>query len=226
MTIGTLLHIASVAATTASVLPVLMGLIGPRARAPGIRALWMWMIFGLMVNMIMWRMSSQNTKTGMLTQLTFPVFAALGLHAIGMLTTSRTLRRWCNMTTVGYILFWGWRFLHDEAAKDFSPFTGPVLWIILTLASAALVRARLAESPDQLLRDPVLITGLAVLLMYAPGAALEPASLALFKAYPGLTNILWMVRAALQVVAYFLLTMVFFWTLPPRSSPGLSSSVA
>lgn len=203
-----------------------MGLIGPRARAPGIRMLWAWMIFGLTVNMVMWRMSSHNIKTALLTQLTFPVFAALGLRAIGTLTASPTLRRWCNAATVVYLLFWGWRFFHDEASKDFSPYTGPVLWVILCVSSAALVRARLAESPSEPLRDPVLITGLAVLLMYAPGAALEPASLALFGAYPDLTSILWMVRAALQVVAYFLLTMVFYWTLPPRSSPGFSSSVA
>lgn len=226
MTVRTLLHTVGVATVIISVLPILLGLISPKSRTPGLRAMWAWMIFGLAVNAVMWRMGRLSIKTPMFMQLTFPIYAALGLHTVGKLSGSPSLRRWCNRATVGYLLFWGWRFLNDEASRDFSLFTGPVLWIMLTVSVAAMIRVRLAEGPADPLRDPVLISGLAILLLYSPSAALEPVSLALFASHPDLTRILWTVRAALQLVAYLLLTMVFYWTLPPRSSPGSSSSVA
>lgn len=66
------------------------------------------------------------------------------------------------------------------------------------------------------------MTGLAILLLYAPGAALEPVSAALYASHKNLTIALWVGRACLQLVAYLLFTLVFYWTLPPRSSPGSS----
>ncbi|MBK7593844.1 MAG: hypothetical protein IPJ11_01040 [Gemmatimonadetes bacterium] len=170
MTVRTLLHTVGVATVTVSVLPILLGLISPKARTPGLRAMWAWMIFGLAVNIVMWRMGRLGIKTTLFMQLTYPIYAMLGMHVVGKLTTSPTLRRWCNRVTAGYLLFWGWRFLSDEASRDFSLFTGPVLWIMLTVSVAAMIRVRLAEGPTDPLRDPVLTTGLAILLLYSPGA--------------------------------------------------------
>lgn len=220
------MHYVSLTAVGISVLPVVLGLIGFKTRSAAFRMLWGWLAFGLTVNAALGVSGSQGKKTAMITQLTFPIFAALGLQAIGMLSRSGSVRRWCTLATVGYVLFWGWRFLHDEAASDFSLYTGPVLWIILTMSAAALIRARLADAPPEPLRDPVLITALAILLLYAPSAALEPVSAALYASHKELTLALWVVRSSLHLVAYILLTLVFYWTLPPRSSPGFSSSAA
>ena len=209
-----------------SVLPVILGGIRFRALSPAFRMLWGWLLFGFLVGLGMWVSGALGHKTAMLTQLTLPIFATLALRAIGMLSESTAVRRWCMIATVGYLLFWGWRFFHDEASRDFSLFTAPVLWMILTVASATLVRARLAASPPNVFRDPVLITALAILVMNAPGAALDPVSAALGAKHPELMMTLWVAKAGLMIVATILFTMVFYWTLPPRSSPGFSSSVA
>ena len=214
------------AAVICSALPVILGGIRFRALSPAFRMLWSWLLFGLMVSISMWVSGARGQKTAMITQLSFPVFATLGLRTIGMLSDSSSVRRWCTLTTVGYLLFWGWRFLHQEAKHDYSLFTGPVLWVILTVASATLIRVRLAASPPNLFRDPVLISAIAVLISYAPLAALEPVSAALGKEHLQLTMALWVGKTVLVIFATILFTLVYTWTLPPRSSPGSSSSVA
>lgn len=209
-----------------SILPVILGGIRFRVLSPAFRMLWGWLLFGFMVSISMWVSGSHGQKTAMITQLTFPVFATLGLRTIGMLSESPAVRRWCNIATVGYLLFWGWRFLHDEAKHDYSLFTGPVLWVILTVASATLIRVRLSASPPNVFRDPGLVTAIAVLVSYAPLAALEPVSAALDGKHPDLVLMLWFGKAVLMMVATTLFTLVYLWTLPPRSSPGFLSSVA
>jgi hypothetical protein len=226
LTLRSLYHGISWFATFASILPVVVGAIRYNRRPTAFRVLWGWLLFGMSLNFGMAVLAMLRIKTAMLMQLSFPFFAALGLYVVGSLSGSAAIRRWCTVTTVSYVTFWGWRFFHDEASKDFSPYTGPVLWMILTVASAALLRVRLSESPPQLLRDPVLTTALAILVSYAPAAALEPASLALYSSHRELIVVLWCVRGLLLVAGYVLFTMVLHWTLPPRSSPGLSSSVA
>jgi hypothetical protein len=226
LTLRELFHSISTIATIASILPVVVGSIGYKGRPAAFRVLWGWLVFGMALNLGMAVLARLHVKTAMLVQLTFPFFAAFGLYAIGRLSASASIRRWCTMATVGYVTFWGWRFFHDEASKDFSPYTGPVLWMILTIASAALIRARLSASPPNLLRDPVLTAAFAVLISYAPAAALEPASLALYAEHRELILMLWCARGLLLVVGYALFTMVFYWTLPPRSSHGSLSSVA
>lgn len=226
MTLRVLFHTLSSIATLASILPVVVGRIGYRERPAAFRLLWGWLAFGLATNLTMAVLARQHIKTAMVVQLTLPIFAALGLRAIGALSASASIRRWCHAVTVGYLLFWGVRFLLDEASKDFSPYTSPVLWVILTIASAALIRVRLLESPPDLLRDPVLIAAFAILVTSAPLAALEPVSLALYAEHPDLIFLLYSIRGLLLITSYYLFTMVYYWTLPPRSSPGFSSSVA
>lgn len=226
MTLLKLFHTIASVATCASILPVVVGLIEFKRRPAAFRVLWGWLAFGLMINLSMAALVWQHIKTVMLVQLTLPFFAAFGLYAIGRLSASASIRRWCTVASVGYVIFWGVRFLLDEASRDFSLFTAPVLWMILTVASATLVRARLAASPPNVFRDPVLITALAILVMNAPGAALDPVSAALGAKHPELMMTLWVAKAGLMIVATILFTMVFYWTLPPRSSPGFSSSVA
>ncbi len=226
MTLYVLGKTTAQAGVVLSVLPVVLGGIRFRALSPAFRMLWGWLLFGLMVSIGMWVSGALGQKTAMITQLSFPVFATLGLRTIGMLSDSSAVRRWCTLTTVGYLLFWGWRFLHQEAKNDYSLFTGPVLWVILTVASATLIRVRLAASSPNLFRDPVLISAIAVLVSYAPLAALEPVSAALGEKHLQLTMALWVGKTVLVLFATILFTMVFYWTLPPRSSPGSSSSVA
>jgi hypothetical protein len=226
LTLRGLFYGVSAIATFASILPVVAGSIGYKRRLAAFRVLWGWLAFGMALNLGMAVLARLHIKTAMLVQLTFPIFATLGLYAISRLTGSASIRRWCAVATVGYVTFWGWRFFHDEASKDFSPYTGPVLWMVLTIACAALMRVRLSESPPNPLRDPVMVTAFAILVSYAPAAALEPASLVLYAKHRELMLSLWCARGLLLVAGYVLFTMVFYWTLPPRSSPGFSSSVA
>lgn len=209
-----------------SALPVIVGLIGLRSRPPAFRALWGWLAFGLLLNILMWRLADQGQRTALLTQLSLPVFASLGMYAGSTCTASITLRRWCLLATISYVLFWGWRFMHAEATGDFSLYTSPVLWMILTITAAWIIAVRLAESPANPLRDPILIAAMAILVSYAPAAALEPVSAALYASHRDLTLVLWIGKTWLLITGYLLFSLAYLWTLPPRSSPGSSSSVA
>ncbi|MDX2262274.1 MAG: hypothetical protein SFU84_11315 [Gemmatimonadales bacterium] len=205
---------------------MVVGLFGFRSRPLAFRALWGWLAFGLVLNVFMWRMAGHGQRTALVTQLSLPIFATLGLYAASRLTTSRRAIRWCLLATISYVLFWGWRFMHAEATGDFSVYTSPVLWMILTITAVWIIAVRLADSPANPLRDPILIAAMAILVSYAPAAALEPVSAALYASHRDLTLVLWIGKTWLLIVGYFLFTLALLWTLPPRSSPGFSSSVA
>lgn len=210
----------------ASALPVAVGSIRIAARAAAFQYLWFWMVFGFALNFAMMGLADSGLRTATITQLTYPVFAGLGLLTVSRLSDARFVRRWCLVGGIGYFIFWGWRFLNREASADFSLYTGPVLWMLLTLAAAATIGSRMSRSPSHLFRDPVLIAGLAILVSYAPGAALEPVSAALYDSHRELTLALWIGRTWLVIFGYLLFSLAFLWTIPHRSSHGSLSSVA
>lgn len=213
-------------AAVVTALPVVLGLRGLSARSPGFRWLWIWLAFGFVLNIFMWVMGSQNQRTTVLVQLTYPIFAILGLASIAVLAGSRRVAGWCALGVAAYLPFWLWRLLQREADSDFSVYTGPVLWMMLTLGAIALIVARLREATASPLRDPVVIVGFAVLVSYAPGAALEPLSDMLWASHHDLTYVLWIARSCLVTIGSLLFTLAFAWTLPPRLSPGSPLSAA
>lgn len=197
-----------------------------RCRARPFVVLWCWLAFGLVLNATMVHLASEGRRTAMLMQVTLPIFASLGFLTTGLLTSKRGIRVWCLIGATSYLVFWSWRFLQREADSDFSLYTGPVLWVLLTITAATVIWARMSDAPPQPLRDPVLVTGLAVLVSYAPVAALEPVSALLFATDPDLTFVLWIARSCVLIVGSLLFTLAFAWTLPPRLSPGSPSSAA
>ncbi len=210
----------------ASALPVVVGLIRITARTPAFQYLWFWMVFGFALNFAMMGLADSGLRTATITQLTYPVFAGLGLLTVSRLFDARVVRRWCLVGGIGYFIFWGWRFLNREASADFSLYTGPVLWMMLTIAASATIGSRLSRAPSHILRDPVLIAGLAILVSYAPGAAIEPVSAALYNSHRELTLALWIGRTWLVIFGYLLFSLAFYWTIPHRCSLGSLSSAA
>jgi hypothetical protein len=218
--------LAGQVAVVASSFPVLAGLLHWAGRDRGFRWLWIWLAFGFVLNIVMWVMGAQSQRTTVLVQLTYPIFAILGLGSIAVLAGSRPVAGWCALGVAAYLPFWLWRLVQREADGNFSVYTGPVLWMMLTLGAIALIVARLRESAASPLRDPVVIVGFAVLISYAPGAALEPLSDMLYASHRDLTFVLWIARSCLVTIGSLLFTLAFAWTLPPRLSPGSPSSAA
>lgn len=211
-------------AVLVAAVPVVIGIVGWSSRDRGFRWLWIWLAFGLAVNVVMWRMGAQSQRTSVLVQLTYPVFATLGLCTIATLAGSRRITGWCGVAGAAYLLFWLWRMLHREADGDFSIYTGPVLWMVLTVGAIAMTVSRLRTLTSSPLRDPVVIVGFAVLVSYAPGAALEPLSGMIWTSHPELTYILWIVRSCLLIIGSLLFTLALQWMLPPRLQSGSSPS--
>lgn len=209
-----------------SALPLLIGIVGFGGRSPGYRLLWGWLGVGFATNLILMQMGSHGQRTALVLQVAYPVLAVMGMLAVAELTTSRLLRRSCQAAAMGYLLFWGWRFLNFEAAGDFSVYSGPVLWMMLSAAATAATWVRLTESPVAPLRDPAVITAMAILVSFAPGAALEAVSAALFSSHRELTLALWIGKTWLMILGSLLFTLAFLWTLPSHPSRGSTSSAA
>jgi hypothetical protein len=217
--------IIGMAAVFASMVPVALGMARLRQRTPPMRVLWVWLALGMLTNLAMTVSALRSRETSLISQLTFLGLGLLGLYAVTGFVTGAG-RRLCYAAMVIYVPIWSWRFLAGEAGDSFSRVSGPVLWILLTGVAALLVGSRLPSLEGRPLRDPGMLVGFAVMVSYAPAAALEPVSFQLFSGHPELTRWLYAARGLLLIVGYFLFTLAFLWTTPPRSSSGSSSSVA
>ena len=226
MSLPDLLHGSAFCGLIVSALPLLIGIVGFGGRSPGYRLLWGWLGVGFATNLIMMQMGGQGQRTALVLQVAYPVLAVMGMLAVAELTASRLLRKACHTAGMGYLVFWGWRLLHLEAAGDFSVYSGPVLWVMLSAAATAAIWVRLAGSPAAPLRDPTVIAALAILISFAPGAALEAVSASLYSSHRDFTVALWIGKSWLMILGSILFTLAFLWTLPSRPSRGSTSSAA
>lgn len=226
MTALQLLRVVATTGVIASILPVAVGIFRFRPRARELKVLWVWVALGVVSNLAMTVTGSRAVQNSGIAQVGYLVLGMLGLYAILAFIPSSDLRRWVYGGMALYVPIWVWRVAAGEAAEPFSRVAGPVLWVLLTCASALLVGSRLEKSTEFPHRDPGILTGIAMMVSYAPAAALEPVSFELYRHDPILTTWLYVARGVLLVIGAALFTLVFLWTTPPRSSSGSSSSVA
>lgn len=213
------------ASVAASVVPVAVGTARLRHRSSSMQVLWVWLALGMLTNLAMTVSTLRSRETSLIAQLAFLGLGLLGLYSLTRLIAG-PLQRWGYATMALYLPIWLWRFSSGEASDAFSRVSGPVLWILLTAVAALLVGSRLSNLTSHPLRDPGVLVGFAVMISYAPGAALEPVSFQLYSSHPELTLWLYTARAVLLIAGYGLFTLAFLWTTPPRSLSGSSSSVA
>lgn len=211
-------------ATIVSAGPVVAGFIRLWRRPPAVQVLWGWVVVAYVLDLSMAFLGSRGRPNSEFAQLTHPVFAVTGVVALVGLVTSVRVKAACYIGTVVYLGWWAWYGLNMDLAVDFGPYTGPVLSVLLSLCAAAVLLARLGESVPAPPRDWVVIACLAVLAINAPAAAIGPVSAMLWPEQPELVQLLWFIRSFFLLVGVFLFTLAFLWTIPPRSSPGFSSS--
>lgn len=224
--VGTLIKIVAGAGLIASIVPFAAGLLRSRLRSPELKVLWVWLALGMVSNFAMAFRTLQSNQTSLIAHVGYLILGLLGLFAISEMLPQRKHKYWIYGAMVMYIPVWLWRIASGEAGEQFSRVAGPVLWVLLTGASALLIGTRLASPIARPFRDFGVLVDLAVMVSYAPSAALEPVSYELFASDPVLTRWLYVVRGLLLISGYILFTLAFLWTTPPRSLSGSSSSVA
>lgn len=220
------LRVVASAGVIASIIPVAVGVFRFRPRLRELKILWAWLGLGVVSNFAMTISGVRAVQNSGIAQVGYLVLGLLGLYAIGELVPAVDLRRWVYLAMALYAPIWVWRHAAGEATEPFSRVAGPVLWVLLTCAAALLVGSRLRHVNVVPHRDPGILTGFAMMVSYAPSAALEPVSFELYGRDPELTTWLYVARGVLLVIGAVLFTLVFMWTTPPRFSSGSSSSVA
>jgi hypothetical protein len=213
-------------ATLLGIVPVLLGALRFGARERAYQLAWAWfMVMGGCGLAMLWVVYNGG-RTTELQHISLPIILAMGLFAFGASTQRRGLRLVYLFLGIGFVVLWSVSRISNEYRGDFNAFIGPVYALILTLAAAIMMADRLRVSAMPPLRDPVVILGVGTLATFAPSAAIEPVSAAIYGSHPVLTQALWIGRMGFVVVGSVLFTLVMLWTTPPRSSSGSSSSVA
>jgi hypothetical protein len=217
--------LAEVAAWGA-VVPVAVGLYGGSRRPAGERATLMWMAVALSINLWMGLSAGHGTRNADIAELGRAVYAITGLYAIGELSQRQPIRRWAYWLAGIYLILWAWRVVETDFALAFGPYSGPALYLALTLAAAGLVGSRLRQSSPLDLREFGMMIGIGTLVSYAPAVALDALSHLTFDTQRDALMVLWAVRGFFLVVGLVFFTLAFLWTIPHRSSSGSSASAA
>ncbi len=206
-------------------MPVVAGAIRLTERSRGEKLLWLWLVGAVAMSITMLMLGLRDISTARFTQLTYPLYGGLGLHAIAVLAGSPRLKLWIHRGIVAYLIWWLGCMLAGEFGKPFASYSGPILWIIFVGAAAGLILSALHQDSHPPLRNPRVLIGLAILVTIAPSAALEPAAAVLYAKNPVLTSYLYVVRGLLVLVGLFLFTLALSWTTPRRNSGSSSSAV-
>lgn len=197
--------------------PAFFGLRRVRSLNTGQRALCAWVVLSALLNAAQAYLSVRGQSTVLFTLLNFPLFAAFAFEALGRLADSTPFHQACRIAAVLYVIVWGASELLLEDHHWFSTYTGPVLWLALTIVASALIVHRFRRASAASFSDPAVLAGLATLLSYSPVVALEPISKTLYATNPSLVLILWESRAVLLIVGVALYTRALQWK-PPQSS--------
>lgn len=220
------LEILAHAATIMSVAPVAAGMIRLHRRQPAVQQLWVLVAVAFVLNVAMALQSTRRMPTPAFAQLTHPAYAIVGVAALAAMVRSARGRVACYAGLMVYLVWWIWSGLHMDLTLDFGPYSGPAMNLLLVFSAVVALVDRLRQPGVTPLRDWIVVACLAVLIMHAPGAAIEPVSLVLWPSHREVVRILWAAQATLLLIGTLLLTMALLWTIPPRSSPGSSSSAA
>ncbi len=201
----------------ASLLPVANGLRRACRLDTSQRVLLSWLTIAVLLNYVEWAIGSRGHQTLWLQHLSYPGYGALGLEMLGRFANEARLLRMARLGGLAYLAVWTALMFTLEDGSAFSGYAGPILWFMLSAASAGLLMRHIRSRTEVAFRDPVLLTGVATLLSYAPAIALEPLSKALYAQQPGLVLALWESRAALLIIGAFLYAFALQWEQSPLS---------
>lgn len=219
MTSQEILRVVATAGLVGSAAPVLCGAINFKRRELALRLLWCWLALGLCLNLIMAFGGRRGSENGLAAQVGYLTLGIAGLVCLAHFAPSKAVRRLIFAGAMLYVPVWAWRYSAGELFEPFSQVSGPVLWILFTIAASAVIGSRLSIQVVNPRRDPGVVTGLGFIVSYAPSAALEPVSRELFAANPELTRWLYTARGVFLLAGLILFTLVFLWTPhSPRSS--------
>jgi hypothetical protein len=191
---------------------VLVGARNWRRLSTGQRFLVSWFILGLGVDLASIVMGRLHVTTVVLYLFFALPSAWLGLGAMGHLAKSQRLLQAFRATAIGYTFAWIYCTLRLEDGRDFSHYAGPLLWLLLTVAAVALLVARFRTGPARPFRDPVVLTGVATVLSFAPLSVLEPVSGLLYASHKDLVIFLWEAHSVLLIASYLIYTRAVQWT--------------
>jgi hypothetical protein len=167
-------------------------------------------------------LSTSGYRTVEWVNWTIPALVVLCMYALGQLMRSKAGGIFCALGTAGYALLWAW---HQTLPRpEYAYILGPAAWALLSLGAAGLIVIRLRSRELRSFRDFGMLTGMGVLVTYAPLATLEAVSVGLAQTNPDLVMLLWTIRIGLMILGSLLFTLAFLWTLPPRSVSGYSAS--
>jgi hypothetical protein len=213
------MHTVRLLGTFAAILSVLIVLLGlpKQSRWPaGSRALLRFICVEAAGNVITGVMAYQNIHNERVALWIIPCLAITGMEALGQLAQSSTVLKWFRVSTALYMVSWALAMRFVEHSDEFTTVVAPAMYLLLTLASAALIVKRVKAGVPHLLRDPAILAGLGTMLASAPSAALDPVSLSLYHQNKPLVLILFSVRAALISCGYVLYILALKWTQPRR----------
>lgn len=201
----------------AELAPLVVGLPGFSRRTRAERATLHWLLFGAALNIGFVYLSSRGLHTARLAYLSFPLFGFLALRAMTLSITNPITRRVLWLGFLAYLIPWA---LANRIEPVYNSTSGPLLWLLLTIAAVTVILSRFLGGTNTPLRDFGFLIGLGMLVSYAPQAGLEPLTAQRFVQDPELTLGFWVARQLLLIAGAALFTLGFLWTRPTQRPGG------
>lgn len=220
MTAETLGRTFAAVASWGSLIPVAVGAFRGAWRPHAERAALMWMTVSLTMNLWMMLAVFQGMMNAVVAEFGHGLYAVTGLFAISELIDTSRSRTWIYSGVAIYLCWWVWRVVQGDHALAFAPYTGPALYLGLTISAIWLILARLKAMETLRIRDFGILIGIGTIISYAPGVALQGLSNLFFETQQEVLMVMWAVRGALLTVGLVIFTLAFLWTIPRRSSFG------
>ncbi len=199
-------------AVGSSVVPAAYGVHRVARWPSGGQALWVWLLFSALANLAVMIMAVQSKPNEKLALSIIPVLAILGLEALGRLSSSERLLVSYRFGALGYVLIWVGCMLYLEDGNGFSSYADPALCLVMTLAAAGLIVARVRVGVPLIFRDPAMLAALATLILYTPFTILGPVASAQFKAHPQFFVAMFEFRAFCQALGSLIFLLALRWT--------------
>lgn len=224
MTSRELLTFVGSIAAWGSILPVVVGAYAIVRRPFTQRAVWIWMVAALSINLWMRIARAEAGHNAVLAEFSRSLYAIMGLFALGELMSSSRARSWLYAGMGAFLAIWVTRVAAQDFADGFSKISAPLLYLVLNLAAGWLVWDVLRQPEPATLRSFPLLIALGTIISYGPAVTVEALGFLFFDTHPDPMIWLYVLRAALIGVGLIFFTLAFLWTIPPRSSSGLSRS--
>lgn len=213
-------RIVLMAASLAPAVPVTLGALRVRRLPTEGKLLLGWLSLTLSLNVAMMILGMRGMHNSPLAHFSLPVFCGVGLWALGELSGHPGYRRVVLVSALCYLLAWGALTLLNEIPTEYSTYSQSLMNLVLISAATGLVVIRLKSLVLDPVRDPAILTGLAVLVSFGPSVAIDPAAAVIAQSRPDLVLTLYLARVGFFVAGFFLYTLALLWIPPHPSSSG------